>query len=94
MTVATGLAIWAVCGFLAYGLDKGRYRDFLRKNKLRVSDFHQSYLDEARYICIALMGPAWPIAIVFGLLANFLFCGEWQFWRRLSFCLRMPKNLK
>ncbi len=88
------LLVWGICGFLNYGIDKGKHRDFLRWARIKFfTDGYAAY-DEARHWIVALMGPVWLLATLIN-VAGFCFVNhDLKFWRYLSFCLKIPKDLK
>lgn len=88
------LSCWLACGFLAYGLDKGKYRDELRRSGVKRSTYGLAGRDELRHWLVGLMGPVWLAALAIGLIEWCLLQNEWRFWKYLFFCLKLPKDLK
>ncbi len=88
------IAVWFVSGFIAYGLDKGKHRDYLRSNGIKSRDCDFPHRDEIRHWFIALMGPVWPLAAGLVVIGNCFATHDLRFWQQLSFCLRIPKDLK
>ncbi|MDO8467053.1 MAG: hypothetical protein Q7S83_02830 [bacterium] len=88
------ILVWGLFGFLAYGLDKGKYRDQLRRAEMKASNYGQAGRDEIRHWIVGLMGPIWLAALMISLVELCFLQKDLRFWKYLFFCLKLPKELK
>lgn len=85
MVISAGLvwiavAVWVVCGFLAYGIEKAAMRNFY------IRSTYKGYDARGEAVC-------WYFVLtgLIGLLAALLICCVFE--RKFGFCLHMPKEL-
>ena len=83
------LMMWVACGFLAYGLNKGRWRNYYQNRRFVGHSFVTSEI-----LCLVNMLLGW-----YGLLATLLVNVFFTFVKihpednPWGFCLKMPKEL-
>ena len=87
---ATFLFIWALCGFLAYGLGKAFFRYLVRLNLDEGRTAKYGYEEKEMVLALALYGPL-GLATILYCNASLTICKRHP--RVWGFCLRMPKEL-